>query len=62
MCITLDPYIKISVFLALMKVGVGQYEDSDSKPGVRVSTQTRQTATEGARNARGWAGICFHRL
>ena len=34
-----------TVFLALRKVGVRQYEDSDSKPGVGVSTGlTRLTA------------------
>ena len=29
------------VFLAMEKVGVRQYKDSDSKPGVGVSTQVR---------------------
>ena len=37
--------ICIPVFLALNKVKVGRYEDSDSKSGVGVSTQARQTAT-----------------
>ena len=31
----------IAVFLAMKKVGVRQYEDSDSKPDVGVSTQAR---------------------
>ena len=30
-----------TVFLAMKKVGVRQYDDSDSKPGVGVSTQAR---------------------
>ena len=32
---------EVSVFLATKKIGVRQYEDSDSKPGVGVSTQAR---------------------
>ena len=53
--------ICIQMFLALNKVGVGQYKDSDSKPGVGVSTQARKTATGGCRNARGGPGIFFQR-
>ena len=30
-----------TVFLAMKKVGVRQYEDSDSNPGVGVSMQSR---------------------
>ena len=36
-----------AVFLALKKVGVGQYEDSDSKPAVGVSTQAQLLAKAG---------------
>ena len=40
-------YTSLTVFLALRKVRVRQYEDSDSKHGVGVSTQRgfRQNAT-----------------
>ena len=51
--------ICIQMFLALNKVGAGQYKDSDSKPGVGISTQARKTATEGCRDARGVRGFFF---
>ena len=38
-CLKRDP-----VFLALKKVGVRQYEDSDSEPGIGVSTPARLPA------------------
>ena len=37
----------VAVFLALKKIGVKQYEDSDSKPGVGVSTLARHAAASG---------------
>ena len=45
-----------SVFLALKKVVVRQYEDSDSKPGVGVSTQARLPAKGRRRQSRGSGG------
>ena len=36
--------LPFTVFLALKKVGVRQYEDSDSKPGVGVRTQAQLPA------------------
>ena len=47
-----------AVFLALKKIGVKQYEDSDSRPGVGVSTLAAAAAsipvnaTESRRNSR----------
>ena len=39
------------MFLALKKVGVRQYEDSDFKPGVGVITQARRTPTKNGLNS-----------
>ena len=39
--------VGLPVFLALKNVGVRQYKNSDSKPGVGVSTQTRLPANAG---------------
>ena len=39
--ISLYIFYAYTVFLAMKKVGVRQYEDFDSKPGVGVSTQAR---------------------
>ena len=48
------------MFLALKKVGVRQYEDSDSKPGVGVSTQARLLAKSRRRQSQlqGGPGAC----